>query len=78
MELVDLALAVRVLDFPHPLFAHDVDFSSGRGGEYMQAYSRPAKTKTTRKMISGMTIHVISIGVECDRVVERGAELPSR
>src|SRR5215472_5365510 len=31
MELVDLALTLHVLDLPHPLLCHDVNFSSARG-----------------------------------------------
>ena len=64
MQLIDLALPFRVLELPHPLLAHGVNFHRSLGGRVCMKKITDDQTKMIITMASGMPVQSNSSTVE--------------
>ena len=56
VQLVDLPLALGMLELPHPLLADDVDVQVSSGGWAIAKYTLAPQPKMTIVMTSGITV----------------------
>ena len=64
VQFIDLARPMRVLNFPHPLFAEDLDGERRSRGRFMRAYRRVPQKNMTSMSTNGIKLQMTSSDVD--------------